>query len=153
MRGLLALRVPCGRLQVFIAGVDFGSEALGGGDFLEQRCKLFYFCALEAGGHEFVVGAGDIADLGEGVGAAGGEAERVEAAVLGVGCAGDELARFEGVEDGDEAAGVHAEGFGELLLADAGRLAKQAKDAGVGGRELEGLEEPGELLGGAGSDL
>ena len=148
---------PCGfllgGLQIFISGMDFGCEALSGGDFLEQRCKLFYFGALEAGAHEFVVGAGEIADLGERVGAASGEAKGVEAAVFGVGCAGDELARFEGVEDGDEAAGVHAEGFGELLLADAGRLAKQSKDAGVGGRELEGLEKAGELLGGVGSDL
>jgi len=133
--------------------VDFGREALRGGDLLEQRCKLFNFGALEAGAHELVVSACEVADLCECVGAASGEAERVKTAVLGIGSAGDEFARFEGVNDGDETAGVHAEGFGELLLADAGRLAEQAEDAGVGGRELEGLEEPGELLCGAGSDL
>jgi hypothetical protein len=142
-----------GRLEVSIAGMDFGREALRSGDLLKQRCKLFYFGGLEAGAHELVVGAGEVADLGEGICAAGGEAKRVEAAVLGVGSAGDELARFERVDDGDEAAGVHAEGFGELLLTDARGLAKQAKDANVGGRELEGLEEPGELLGGARADL
>lgn len=116
--------------------MDFGREALRGGDLLEERCKLFCFGGLEAGGHEFVVGAGEVADLGEGVGPAGGEAEGVEAAILGVGSAGEELAGLESVEDGDETAGVHAEGFGELLLADAGRLAEQAKDAGVGGGEF-----------------
>ncbi len=77
-----------------------------------------------------------------------GEVKRVEAAVLGILGAGEELAGFEDVDDGDEAAGVHAEGLGELLLADSGCLAEKAKDAGVGGGELEGRKEPGELLGG-----
>lgn len=103
--------------EVFIAGMDFGCEALRGGDLSEERRKLFCFGGLEAGAHEVVVGACEVADLGEGFCAARGEVQRVEAAVLGVGRAGDEFAGFEGVEDGDEAAGVHAEGFGELLLA------------------------------------
>src|ERR1700761_2960440 len=98
MSGLRFARLAgsCGWLEVSIAGMDFGCEALGGGDLLEQRCKLFNFGALEAGAHELVVSACEVADLGERVGAASGETERVQAAVLGVGCAGDEFARFEG---------------------------------------------------------
>src|ERR1700742_396388 len=81
-----------GRLEVSVAGVDFGCEALGGGDLLEQRCKLFYLGDLEAGTHELVMSACEVADLSKGFGAARCEVKGIEAAVLGVGSAGDEFA-------------------------------------------------------------
>src|ERR1700743_1950545 len=82
------------RLEIFIAGMDLGGEALRGGNLPEECCKLFCFGALEAGGHELVVGACEVADLCEGIGAAWGEAEGVETAILGVGSAGEEFGGF-----------------------------------------------------------
>ena len=124
--------------EVFVAGMHFGGEAMSRGDFLEESGELIDFGGFEAGAHELVVSVGDVADFGQNFRAAGREVKRVEAAVLSILSARYELSGFEGVDDGDETAGVHAKGFGEELLTDAGGLAKQAKDAGVGRGKLEG---------------
>jgi len=132
--------------EVAESRMDAGLQSLLFGDLLEERRELLTLVSGEARRHLLVVLAPDAADLGERPFALPGQMQRVGAPILGLFLPIDEAAPLELVDNRHQACGVHAEPERQILLAQAGRLAEEADDAGVGRLERQGSESVGKAL-------
>ena len=113
-----------------------GFKSLLLGDAEEQSGEESALVFAERCAERSLVLSGDLANEGQCLFSFLGEVQGIDAPVALGGLASKKAFALEFVDEGYEAAGVHAKALGELLLAEPGGLGDETKDSGVGGREL-----------------
>jgi hypothetical protein len=123
--------------HLLIPGVNAAREPLLVCNLLEQLRQLSSIGGAKCGEERILMLSGHLTNSLQGFAPSLGQMERIQPPVVGVWLPLDKLPLFEIVQDGHQTAGMDAQLFRKLLLADRRHDAQQPKDPRIGWGKLQ----------------